>query len=46
MCLYRLVELDHIKPNFVHEFFQIQLIGIIHLEQFKEVLSINVYKKC
>ncbi len=24
-----MVELDHLKPNFVHEFFKIQLIGII-----------------
>lgn len=46
MYLYSLVELDHLKPNFVHEFFKIQLIGIIHLEQFKEVLQVNVYKKC
>jgi hypothetical protein len=39
------MELDHIKPNLVHEFFIIQSIGIIPLEQFKEVLPIEVYKK-
>jgi hypothetical protein len=40
------MELNHVKPNLVHEFFIIQSIGIIPLEQFKEVLSIEVYKKC
>jgi hypothetical protein len=40
------MELDHIKPNLVHEFFKIQSIGIIPLEQFKEVLRIEVYNKC
>jgi hypothetical protein len=40
------MEPDHVKPNLVHEFFRIQSIGIIPLEQFKEVLPIEVYKKC
>jgi hypothetical protein len=33
-CLYlcRSVELDHVKPSLVHEFFRIQSIGIIPLE--------------
>jgi hypothetical protein len=39
------MELDHIKPSLIHEFFIIQSIGIIPLEQFKEVLLIGVYKK-
>jgi len=38
------MELDHVKPNLVHEFFIIQLIRIIPLEQFKEVLLADVYK--
>jgi hypothetical protein len=40
------MELDHVKPNLVHENFKIQLIGIIPLEQLNEVLLIEVYKKC
>jgi hypothetical protein len=40
------MELDHVKPNLVHELFWIQSIGIIPLEQFKEVLLAKVYKKC
>jgi hypothetical protein len=43
---YKSVELDHVKPNLVHENFKIQLIGIIPLEQFKEILLPKVYKKC
>jgi hypothetical protein len=40
------MQLDHIKPSLVHEFFKIQLLGIIPLEQSKEVLLVEVYKKC
>jgi hypothetical protein len=40
------MELDRIKPSLVHEFFKIQSIRIIPLEQFKEVLQAEVYKKC
>ncbi len=40
------VELDHVRPNLIHEFFQINSIGIIPLEKFQEVLLANVYKKC
>jgi hypothetical protein len=34
----KLVELDHIKPILVHEFFKFQLIKIIASEQLKELL--------
>jgi hypothetical protein len=40
------VKFDHVKRSLVHEFFYIQGIGIILLNQFKDVLPINVYKKC
>jgi hypothetical protein len=40
------MELDHVKPRLVHEFFKIQSIGIIPLEEFKEMLPAKVYKKC
>jgi hypothetical protein len=44
MC--RGIEFDHVKPNLVHEFFQIQGIGIIPLKRLKDVLLVDVYKKC
>jgi len=34
LYLCRSMEPDHVKPNLVHEFFRIQSIGIIPLEQF------------
>jgi hypothetical protein len=40
------IEFDNVKPSLVHEFFCIQGIGIIPLKQFKDVLLIDVYKKC
>jgi len=40
------VKFDHVKPSLVHEFFCIQGIGIILLKQFKDVVPIDVYKKC
>jgi hypothetical protein len=40
------VELDRVWPSFMHEFFWIQSIGIIPLEQFQEVLPTYVYKRC
>jgi hypothetical protein len=42
----RFVELDHVWPNVIHEFFRIQSIGIIPLKQFQDVLPMDVYKRC
>jgi hypothetical protein len=42
----RSIELDHVKPSLVHEFFQIQNIGMIPLHQFKEVIPEEQFKKC
>jgi hypothetical protein len=39
------MELDHVQPNLIHDFFQIKFIGIIPLEQFEEVLPIDVYTR-
>jgi hypothetical protein len=38
----RFVELDHVWPNVIHEFFRIQSIGIIPLKQFQDVLPMDV----
>jgi hypothetical protein len=40
------VKFDHVKPSLVHKFFCIQGIEIIPLKQFKDVLPIDVCKKC
>jgi len=40
------MELNHVQPSPIHEFCRIQSIGIIPLEQFQEVLPIDVYKRC
>jgi hypothetical protein len=40
------IELDHVKPNLVHDFFRIHNIGKIPLQQFKDVVSFDMYKKC
>ncbi len=40
----RSVELDHVWPSFIHDFFQIKSIGIIPLEQFQEVVLADVYE--
>ncbi len=40
------MELNHVQSNLIHEFFQIQSIGIIPLEQFQDVLTMDVYKRC
>ncbi len=34
LCVPRSIELDRVRPNLVHDFFWIQSIGIILLEQF------------
>lgn len=40
------MEFDHVRPNMVHGFFLIQYISKISLEQFQNVLLMDVYKKC
>jgi hypothetical protein len=42
----RCIEMDHVKPSLVHNFFRIQSIGMIPLNQFKEVILHEQYKKC
>jgi hypothetical protein len=42
----RSVDFDHVKPSLVHDFFWIKSIGKIQLEQFQNVLLVDVYKKC
>jgi hypothetical protein len=44
--LHWFIDFDHVKPSLVHDFFNIQSIGMIPLIQFKDVNSLNVYKKC
>jgi hypothetical protein len=44
MC--RGIKFDHVKPSLVHKFFCIQRIGIIPLNYFKDVLQVDMYKKC
>ncbi len=34
------------KFSLVHDFFRIQNINMIPLVQFKDVININVYKRC
>lgn len=38
--------MDHVKPSLVHNFFRIQSIGMIPLNQFKEVIHDEESKKC
>jgi hypothetical protein len=38
--------MDHVKPSLVDNFFRIQSIGMIPLNQFKEVILHEQYKKC
>jgi hypothetical protein len=49
------IEMDHVKPSLVHEFFRIQPIheffriqpiGMIPTHKFKEVIPNAQYKKC
>jgi hypothetical protein len=37
--------MDHVKPSLVHNFFRIQSIDMIPLNQFKEVIPNEQYKK-
>ncbi len=41
----KLIEMDHVKPSLVHNFFHIQSIGMIPLNQFKEVIPNEQYKE-
>jgi hypothetical protein len=43
---YKSMELDHVKPNFIHDFVCIWNIDKIPLKQFKDVILLKVYKKC
>jgi hypothetical protein len=38
--------MDHVKPSLVHNFFHIQSIDMIPMNQFKEVIPDEQYKKC
>ncbi len=38
--------MDHVKPSLVHNFFRIQSIDMIPMNQFKEVIPDEQYKKC
>jgi hypothetical protein len=38
--------MDHVKLSLVHDFFHIQSIRMIPLNQFKEVILNEQYKKC
>jgi hypothetical protein len=40
------IKMGHMKPSLVHDFFRIQSIGMIPLNQFKEVIPDKKYKKC
>ncbi len=40
------IEFDHIKLSMVHDFFHTQSIGVIPLVQFKDVINLDVYKRC
>jgi hypothetical protein len=40
------IEFDHVKPSLVYEFFSIQSIGMIPLQQFKEVILEKQFKIC
>lgn len=40
------IEMDHMKPPLIHEFFCIQSIELIPLQKFKEVILDAQYKKC
>jgi len=38
--------MDHVKPSLVHDFFHIQSLRMILLNQFKEVIPNKQYKNC
>jgi hypothetical protein len=40
------IEMGHVKPSLVHDFFHIQSIRMIPLQNFKEVILDAQYKKC
>jgi hypothetical protein len=43
---YKSMELDHIKPNFIHDFACIWNIKQIPFKQLKDVILLKVYKNC
>ncbi len=44
--IHKSIEMDHVKLSLVHDFFCIQSIGMISLNQFKEVIPNEQYKQC
>ncbi len=40
------IKFDNVKPSLVHDFFHIQNIKMIPLVQFKDVIFLDVYKRC
>jgi hypothetical protein len=40
------IEFDHIKPSLVNDFFYIHNINMIPLIRFKDVINLDVYKRC
>jgi hypothetical protein len=40
------IEMDHMKPSPIHDFFHIQSIKMIPPHKFKEVIPNAQYKKC
>jgi hypothetical protein len=40
------IEMDHVKPSLVHDFFCIQFIEMMPFHKFKEAILDAQYKKC
>jgi hypothetical protein len=40
------IEFDNVKPSLAYDFFRIQSINMIPLVQFKDVINLDVYKRC